>query len=136
VGSIAYHHSQSFQEVRVTDSTNISDGQKYTFEVPEDMMVCFLRLLKRGPEWTPAETPEDKRLQAEHVAYGRQLIAAGSLILNGPMLDDGDLRGVGVFRVKSLAEAQALSDADPAVRAGRLLSEIHPWMIFRGVLPE
>lgn len=52
------------------------------------------------------------------------------------MLDDGDLRGVGVFRVISRAEAQALSEADPAVRAGSLISEIHPWMIFKGILPE
>ena len=57
-------------------------------------------------------------------------------MLNGPVLDGGDLRGVGVFRVGSLAEAQALSDADPAVQAGRLISEIHPWMIFKGILPE
>jgi len=51
-------------------------------------------------------------------------------------VDGGDLRGVGIFRVGSLAEAQALSDADPAVRAGRLISEVHPWMIFNGILPE
>jgi hypothetical protein len=33
-------------------------------------------------------------------------------------------------------EAQALSDADPSVEAGRLVSELHPWMIHRGILPE
>lgn len=120
----------------MADSANTSDASKYIFEVPGDMMVCFIRLLKRGPEWTAAETPEVKQLQAEHVAYGRRLIAAGVLIINGPMLDGGDLRGAGLFRVASLEEAQALSDADPAVRAGRLISEVHPWMIFKGILPE
>ncbi|HEX5546405.1 MAG TPA: YciI family protein [Ktedonobacterales bacterium] len=120
----------------MADNAVASEDPKYTFAIPENMMVCFIRLLKRGPEWTPAETPEVERLQAAHVAYGRQLIVAGKLVLNGPMLDGGDLRGVGVFRVASLAEAQALSAADPAVRAGRLISEVHPWMIFRGVLPE
>lgn len=120
----------------MADSADTPNATNYTFEVPEDMMVCFIRLLKRGPEWTPAETPEVERLQAEHVAYGRGLIEAGKLILNGPMLDGGDLRGVGVFRVGSLAEAQTLSAADPAVRAGRLISEVHPWMIFKGILPE
>ncbi|HKW23238.1 MAG TPA: YciI family protein [Ktedonobacterales bacterium] len=120
----------------MTESEDISDGRTYRFSVPEDMMVCFIRLLKRGPIWTAEKTPEVERLQAEHVAYGRRLIVAGKLILNGPMLDDGDLRGVGVFRVGSLAEAQVLSDADPAVMAGRLISEVHPWMIFKGILPE
>lgn len=130
----------TYQEDSVADNTDTnaatSEDPKYTFEVPEDMMVCFIRLLRRGPEWTPVGTPEVERLQAEHVAYGRRLIVAGKLILNGPMLDGGDLRGVGIFRVASLAEAQALSDADPAVLAGRLISEVHPWMIFKGILPE
>lgn len=106
------------------------------FEVPDDMMVCYVRLLKRGPLWMPEETPDVQRLQAAHIAYGQQLRSEGTLVLNGPALDGGDLRGVGVFRVGSLAEAQALSDADPAVQARRLISEIHPWMIFKGILPE
>ncbi len=108
----------------------------WRFEIPADMTVYYLRLLKKGPLWTAQETPELARLQAAHVAYGRQLMEAGTLVINGPLLDDADLRGVGVFRVGSLAEAQALSDADPAVRAGRLISEIHPWMVSKGILPE
>lgn len=106
------------------------------FEVPQSMMVYYLRLLKKGPLWTADETPDVERLQAEHLAYGQRLRDMGALILNGPLLDGGDLRGVGVFRVGSLAEAQTLSDADPAVVAGRLASEIHPWMVFKGILPE
>jgi hypothetical protein len=51
------------------------------------------------------------------------------------MLDNGDLRGVSILRVGSLEEAQALSDADPSVQANRLVSELHPWMIHRGILP-
>lgn len=106
------------------------------FEVPQNMTIYYLRLLKRGPLWTPEETPEVERLQAAHLAYGQNLREAGKLVLNGPLLDNGDLRGIGIFRVGSLEEAQALSDADPAVQAGRLVSELHPWMIHRGVLPE
>lgn len=105
------------------------------FEIPPNMTVYYLRLLKRGPLWTPEETPEIERLQAAHLAHGEKLRAEGKLILNGPLLDNGDLRGVGIFRVSSLEEAQALSDADPAVKAGRLVSELHPWMTFKGVLP-
>jgi uncharacterized protein YciI len=86
------------------------------------MKIYYLRLLKRGPLWTPEETPEVERLQAAHLAHGRKLREAGQLILNGPLLDNGDLRGVGIFRVDSLEEAQALSDADPAVQAGRLVA--------------
>jgi uncharacterized protein len=120
----------------MTDSNHAPTEERWIFEVPPEMRVCYVRLLKRGPIWTADKTPEVERLQAEHVAYGRQLIAAGKLILNGPILDGGDLRGIGVFRVGSLEEARALSAADPAVQAGRLISEVHPWMIFKGILPE
>jgi hypothetical protein len=38
--------------------------------------------------------------------------------------------------VSSPAEAKELSDAAQAVQAGRVVSEIHPWMTAKGVLPE
>ena len=57
------------------------------------------------------------------------------LIVAGPCLDGGHLRGVSVFRVGSLEEAKALAEDDPAVRAGRLVIELHPWMVPKGVLP-
>ncbi|HET9980781.1 MAG TPA: YciI family protein [Ktedonobacterales bacterium] len=120
----------------MTESVQPPDGEQWIFEVPPDMVVRYVRLLRRGPNWTAEQTPEMERLQAAHLAYGRQLIAEGKLILNGPMLDGGDLRGFSVFRVGSLAEALALAEADLAVQAGRLIAEVHPWMIFKGVLPE
>jgi uncharacterized protein YciI len=116
--------------------TEKANEAKESFEIPQGMKIYYLRLLKRGPLWTPEETPEVERLQAAHLAHGQKLREAGQLILNGPLLDNGDLRGVGIFRVDSLEEAQALSDADPSVQAGRLVSELHPWLIHRGVLPE
>jgi uncharacterized protein len=120
----------------VTDDAPREHDTAAVFEIPQGMMVYYLRLLKKGPLWTADETPDVERLQAAHLAYGQRLRDMGALILNGPLLDNGEIRGVGVFRVGSQAEAQALSDADPAVRAGRLITEIHPWMIFKGILPE
>jgi len=45
------------------------------------------------------------------------------------------LRGVFVFKVGSLDEARALSNADPAVKAGRLVVDVHPWEVPVGALP-
>lgn len=117
----------------MTEDANEAQGQS---EIPPNMKVYYLRMLKRGPLWTPEETPELERLQAAHLAYGQKLREAGKLVVNGPVIDRGDLRGVGVFCVSSLREAQELSDGDPSVQAGRLVSELHPWMIHRGILPE
>ena len=48
-------------------------------------------------------------------------------MLVGPFLDDGDLRGLFVFDVQSVAEARALTETDPAIAAGRLKMDLHPW---------
>jgi uncharacterized protein YciI len=57
------------------------------------------------------------------------------LIAAGPFGDNGRLRGIFVFRVDSLEEAKNLTAGDPAVQAGRLAMDIHPWMIPEGILP-
>jgi len=57
----------------------------------------------------------------------------GKLLLAGPFTDDANLRGMFVFKVDSLQEAKALSDADPAVKAGRLVVELHPWYAAKGI---
>lgn len=45
----------------------------------------------------------------------------------GPFMDDGDIRGIYIFNVKTIEEAQALTETDPAIKAGRLIMELHPW---------
>ncbi len=116
-------------------SENATQSSEH-FDVLPGMMVCYLRLIKKGPGWTPERTPELERLQQAHLAYNRGLLEAGKLILNGPMLDNGDLRGASIMRVASREEAQTLADGDPSVQAGRLVCEVHPWMVQQGVLPE
>ena len=66
----------------------------------------------------------------------RALWQARKLVIAGPLGDDGDLRGIFVFDVATLDEAKALVASDPAVKAGRLVAEIHPWWVERRALPE
>jgi uncharacterized protein YciI len=100
------------------------------------MKIYYLYLLLRGPAWTTEESPELTRLHEAHLAHLRGLRQAGHTIISGPVLDDGPLKGLGIFRVGTQAEAEALAAQDPAVRAGRFLFEIRPWMAPAGVLPE
>jgi hypothetical protein len=39
------------------------------------------------------------------------------LVVAGPFGDNGELRGIFVFKVASLDEAKVLAETDPAVRA-------------------
>jgi uncharacterized protein YciI len=51
----------------------------------------------------------------------------GKLVLAGPFLDDGELRGIYVFNVETVEEARALTATDPAIQAGSLVMELKPW---------
>ena len=44
--------------------------------------------------------------------------------------DNGEFRGK-----DSLEEMKKLAEEDPAVKAGRMVVEIHPWYVQDGVLP-
>ena len=103
---------------------------------PPNMTVVYMVLLKKGPSWTPQQTPETKAVQEAHMANIRAMWEAKKLIIAGPFGDDGDLRGVFLFQVASLEEAKALAATDPAVKAGRLAVEIHPWWVEKRALPE
>ena len=100
------------------------------------MTTVYMGLLKRGDraaEWDAR--PDDlARLQEAHLANNARLVETGELILVGPFTDDGFWRGVFVFKVDSLEEAEALVAGDPAVQAGRLAFELHPWMIEKGTI--
>lgn len=103
------------------------------------MALYYVYLLRKGSSWTPDSTPEVQELQRAHLANMRRLREEGKLVLNGPLLDSlqtgGDIRGIGVLKAASLAEAQAWISTDPMVAVGRLVFELHAWMIPAGVLP-
>ena len=92
-------------------------------------------LLVRGPKWTKEQTAETNKIQEGHLANINRLAEAGKLVLAGPFYGDGDRRGVFIFKVDSPAEAQALTDTDPALIAGRLKIELHRWSVPKGMLP-
>jgi hypothetical protein len=75
---------------------------------PANKLVEFhMALLKRGPKWTAAETPETKRLHQEHVNYVLGTLDSGKAVIAGPFTDGGEIEGVYVFRAASAAEAKA-----------------------------
>mgnify|MGYP001066129202 CR=1 FL=1 len=86
-------------------------------------VMAFLRV---GPN--QGGDPEQARAtQAAHLAHIRQMANDGKLLLAGPFVDSGDVRGIFILAVDDMAEAEALTRADPAVRAGRLEMELKPW---------
>lgn len=104
-----------------------------------DRALYYVYLLKKGSRWSPDSSPEIDALQEAHLANLRRLGEEGKLVLNGPLLDSfqlsGEMRGIGVLKAKSLAQAREWIGTDPMVQAGRLVFEVHAWMVPKGILP-
>jgi uncharacterized protein YciI len=98
----------------------------------EQLYFCFLA---RGPKWTAEKTAATESLQTAHLANIVRLAKMNKLLIAGPFGDGGSLAGIFVFRVASEQEAQTLMATDPAVQAGRLVAELHPWMVPEGIFP-
>ena len=56
------------------------------------------------------------------------------VLLAGPFLDDGDIRGIYIFDIESIEEIQKIAESDPVVETERLILEIHPWYGSAGVM--
>jgi len=105
--------------------------------MPLQMNTVYLGFLKKGPNRKEGDEkdPAIQELQKAHLANINHLAETKKLIAAGPFGDDGVLRGIFVFRVASLQEAQDLCATDPMVKIGRLVVDLHPWNVPEGVLP-
>jgi len=82
--------------------------------------------LKKGPNRNQ-DSSESAKIQQGHMANINRLADEGKLVLAGPFFDDTEIRGIFIFDVETIEEAQALINTDPAVKSGRLTMELHPW---------
>ncbi|HEU4434597.1 MAG TPA: YciI family protein [Pyrinomonadaceae bacterium] len=109
--------------------------KKATLASPPQLTTAYLAFLTRGDKWTAEKTPATEAIQKAHLENINKLADMKKLVVAGPFGDDGRLRGIFVFKVASIDEARALAATDPAVQAGRLALQIHPWVVPEGILP-
>jgi uncharacterized protein YciI len=74
-----------------------------------------------------ADSSERAKLQKAHLNNITRLANEGKLIVAGPFLDNQEIRGIFIFNVESIEEAKALTETDPAIKAGTLVMDLHPW---------
>jgi uncharacterized protein YciI len=82
--------------------------------------------LKRGPN-RPTDKQKSAELQKAHMENIGRLARAGKLVLAGPFMDNNDLRGIYIFDVDSIEEAEQLTNTDPAIQYGSLVMELKEW---------
>lgn len=97
------------------------------------MTTYVVGFFHKGPNWTAQETEETRRIQEGHLANFGKMAEGGKLIVAGPFRDSGDLRGMLIFKLDSIEEARVLMDADPALKSGRLVLDLHPWFAAAGL---
>lgn len=90
------------------------------------MKMYVMAFLKAGPNRNRS-AEEAQKLQRAHMANIDRLAAEGKLVLAGPFGDNGPIRGIYIFDVATVAEAEALTKTDPAIQAGSLEMELHLW---------
>lgn len=90
------------------------------------MRKYVIAFLKAGPN-RDQDSATAAKLQAAHMANIVKMADAGQLAVAGPFLDKGEVRGIYIFNVESVEKAKELTETDPAIQAGRLVMELHPW---------
>lgn len=89
-------------------------------------------LLRKGPSWTSVSSPEGDKIQAGHMQNIGRMASLGKLVAAGPVADNGDIRGIFIFKA-SAEEATQLAAEDPAIKSGRLTLTLLTWMAARGI---
>lgn len=95
------------------------------------MQQYFMAFLKSGPIRSQNEE-EAEMLQEAHLAHLKKMYDLGYADISGPFGDDGDIRGITIYNVPTQKMADSLANADPMVKSGRLIIEIHPWWAAKG----
>jgi uncharacterized protein YciI len=93
----------------------------------------FFVMLTDGPNNNQDSVTEAK-LMSGHVSNLFWLKKMGKLILSGPFTDHGKWFGLFFFDCRTPGEVEDYLKKDPAIAAGRLNYEIHPWRTLKNCL--
>jgi uncharacterized protein YciI len=94
---------------------------------PEDQVRQYwFVMLTAGPNRTQDSITATK-IQEGHMANINRLYNEGKLKVAGPFGDEGKWIGIFIFDCETKEEVEKLIKTDPAIAAGRLNYEIHPW---------
>ncbi len=92
------------------------------------MKMYVLCILKTGPKDAEIQGEERKKIFAGHFANIGRLADEGKLAVAGPFGDnDKSYRGLYIFNVATIEEAEKLVMLDPAVKAGVFVPDLTPW---------
>ncbi len=91
--------------------------------------IRYVIIHRPGPQWVAGKSMFEQPGLEHHLAHYRHLHDAGKLLAGGPFLD-GYAAGM-MIPEPGLSEhvIVEIAQADPAVLAGLLIAEVHPWLV-------
>ena len=78
-----------------------------------------LYLLPCRPDFAGTMTDDERFIMMKHVAYWTELMNQGKVIAFGPVLDPGEVYGLGIISVDSEKEVKEFIANDPATAINR-----------------
>lgn len=85
-------------------------------------VMCFL---KTGP--LKVDDAKRAELMKGHFAMINRVASEKKLVIAGPFSEGGEFRGIYVFDVKTIEEAQKLTETDPSIKEGYFKVEFIKW---------
>ncbi len=126
-GAATFQQSGSlFKQIRSTEKKIDEEMIKELGADELGMRKYVMAFLKSGPN-RDQDAETSRKLMQGHMDNIGRMAKEGKLALAGPFMDNGALRGIYVFNTDSLEEAKKWTETDPAIQAGRLEMELHPW---------
>lgn len=107
-------------------------AKKYGADV-NGMKTYVMAFLKAGPNKNQ-DSIAAMKLQEAHLKNIFRMADEGKLVVAGPFIDGLEWKGIYIFNVSTIEEAKALTETDPAIKAGRLIMELHLWYGSAGLI--
>lgn len=103
------------------------EEQKKEMEVNTSQPTTYvIGIVKQGENWKK-DSLRAFELQEQHLKFLDYLVANNKLIASGPLTTSSDARGLYIFRVKTIKEAEELTAKDQAMSEGWISMDFYVW---------
>ena len=84
-----------------------------------DKKYFVLHLLPSRPDFAQTMTDEERAIMMKHVAYWTEIMNQGKVLAFGPVLDPGEVYGLGIIAVDNEQEVKDFIANDPATQINK-----------------
>ena len=127
IGSSCTRHQNEYIQENKASEPLFDSAKAVAYGADEyGMKKYVMAFLKRGPN-RDLDSVQAMNLQMAHLENIVKMAEDNKLVLAGPFLDSGEIRGIYIFNVQSIEQAKLMVETDPAIKAGSLSMELKEW---------